>query len=58
MWQRRILLCKIISFQNDNPFGGNHQEIIFFGVQKGLWVEGGVMLSYFFEKKGGNIFNK
>ena len=31
MWQRRILLCKITSSQNDNPFGGNRQEIIFFG---------------------------
>ena len=36
MWQRRVLLYKITSFQNDNMFGGNRQEIIFFGPQKGL----------------------
>ena len=37
MWQRLILACKIISFQNDNAIFVNRQEMTFFGAQKGLW---------------------
>ena len=48
--------CKIISFQNDNVIFVNHQEMMFFGAQKGLW--GGRRGSDFlvFRKKGVKYF--
>ena len=56
MWQRCILLCKITSFQNENPFGGNRYEIIFFVAQKGLWGGRRGSVALFFQKKRGEIF--
>ena len=45
MWQRPILPCKIISFQNDNAIFVNRQEMTFSGLRRDSGVAGGVVFS-------------
>ena len=56
MWQRLILPCKITSFQNENPVGGNRQEMIFFGAHKVLRGGRRGSITLFFSKTGEKIF--
>ena len=53
MWQRRIFLCKITSFQNDKILLEEIAKILYFWeLRKDSRVAGGVVLPYFFDKRG------